>query len=66
MRLLRRSSAVAWLTGPTAFGRAQKPADTIYQRGDIVTIDDKNPIAQVVAVKDDKIVAVGAKDDVFK
>jgi hypothetical protein len=66
MRLLRRSSAVAWLTGPTAFAREQNPADTIYHGGDIVTIDDKNPSAQAVAVKDGKIVAVGTKDDVFK
>ena len=45
---------------------AQGPADAIYHGGDIVTIDDKNPIADAVAVKDGKIVAVGKKDDVLK
>ena len=46
--------------------RADEPADVIYHGGVILTIDDKNPTAEAVAVKDGKIVAVGTKDDVLK
>lgn len=41
-------------------------ADTIYQNGSVLTIDDAAPRAQAVAVKDGKILAVGNKDDVLK
>jgi predicted amidohydrolase YtcJ len=45
---------------------AQAPADVIYHGGEIVTVDDKNPTAEALAVKDGKIVAVGKKGDVLK
>lgn len=45
---------------------AADPADVIYHGGDIVTVDDKNPTAEAVAVAGGKIVAVGKKDDVLK
>jgi len=41
-------------------------ADTIYHGGDVITIDDKNPTAEAVAIKGGKIVAVGKKADVLK
>jgi predicted amidohydrolase YtcJ len=42
--------------------RAATPhADSIYIGGDIVTMDDKHPFAQAVAVKDGKILAVGER-----
>jgi len=41
-------------------------AETIYHGGNIVTVDDKNPTAEALAVKDGKIIAVGKKDDVLK
>lgn len=41
-------------------------ADAIYTNGDIVTVDDEQPIAEAVAVKDGRIVAVGAHDDVVR
>jgi len=65
MRLLQLSIAAAWLAGLAAFAHAQNPADAIYHGGDIVTIDDNNPTAEAVAVKDGKIIGVGKKDDVF-
>ena len=34
-------------------------ADTIYVGGDIVTINDAQPTAEALAVKDGKILAVG-------
>jgi predicted amidohydrolase YtcJ len=41
-------------------------ADTIYHGGPIITIDDTQPTAEAVAVKDGKILAVGKKDEVLK
>lgn len=45
---------------------AADPPDSIYHGGDIITIDDQNPIAEAVAIRDGRIVAVGKKDDVLK
>ena len=41
-------------------------ADTIYHNGTIITINDALPRAEAVAVKDGKILAVGAKEEIFK
>ena len=41
-------------------------ADTIYTGGDIVTVNDKLPAAEALAVKGGKIGAVGARADVEK
>ncbi|BBX57619.1 N-substituted formamide deformylase precursor [Mycobacterium shottsii] len=41
-------------------------ADAIYTNGDIVTVDDEQPTVEAVAVKDGRIVAVGAHDDVVR
>lgn len=41
-------------------------ADTIYHGGEVVSIDDANPSAQALAVKNGKIVAVGRKTDAWK
>lgn len=43
---------------------AQEVADTIYTGGAILTIDDANPRVEAVAVKDGRILAVGAMDAV--
>ena len=43
---------------------AQEIADTIYFGGPILTIDDAAPRAQAIAVKDGRILAVGALDAV--
>ena len=40
------------------------PADAIYVGGDIVTINDAQPTAEALAVKDGRIVAVGARASV--
>jgi predicted amidohydrolase YtcJ len=44
---------------------AADPADAIYHGGSIITVDDKNPTAEALAVKGGKIVAVGKKADVL-
>jgi predicted amidohydrolase YtcJ len=41
-------------------------ADTIYFGGNIITVNDAAPAAEAVAVKDGKILSVGAKVDVIK
>ena len=45
---------------------AQPSADAIYHGGNIITVDDKNPRAEALAVKDGKIIAVSTKADVLK
>jgi predicted amidohydrolase YtcJ len=50
----------------TTTAAAQTPADVIYQGGHIITVDDKNPIAEALAIKDGKIIAVSNKADVLK
>jgi predicted amidohydrolase YtcJ len=42
----------------------EKTADAIYVGGDIVTVNDRQPTAEAVAVKDGRIVAVGSRADV--
>jgi predicted amidohydrolase YtcJ len=42
-----------------------RTADTIYYGGDIVTVNDAQPTAAAVALKDGKILAVGSADDVL-
>ncbi len=41
-------------------------ADTIFIGGDIITVDDNNPSAEALAVKEGKIIAVGRRDEVFQ
>jgi len=45
---------------------AVDPVDTILVNGKIVTVDDRFTIAQAVAIKDGRIVAVGKTADVRK
>jgi len=45
---------------------AEQAADTIYMGGDVVTVNDAQPTAEAVAVKNGKIVAVGNLADVEK
>ncbi len=46
--------------------KPEQTADAIYTGGDIVTINDAQPTAEAVAVKEGKILAVGARADVEK
>ncbi|MBX7104615.1 MAG: amidohydrolase [Gemmataceae bacterium] len=58
--------AVACSLLSLAATNAQAPADVIYHGGPIVTVDDRSPSAEALAVKDGKIVAVGNKADVLR
>ncbi len=42
------------------------PADTIYTNGKIYTVDNKQPWAEAVAIKDGKFIAVGKNKDIRK
>jgi len=44
----------------------EQAADTIYTGGDVVTVNDAQPTAEAVAVKDGKILAVGSLADIEK
>lgn len=46
----------------TTAAAAQEPADRIYTGGPILTINDADPRAEAVAVRDGRIIAVGALD----
>ncbi len=41
-------------------------ADIVFLNGDIITIDDSNPMAEALAIKDGKILAVGKTGEVQK
>lgn len=45
--------------------RAQT-ADKVYRGGDIVTINDQQPLAKAVAVQDGRILAVGSEQEIAK
>ena len=46
--------------------RDSTSADTIFMGGDIITVDDSNPTAEALAVKDGKITGVGKRDKVLQ
>ena len=56
---------VAWLCG-CGSSRADEPAELIVDGGDIVTLDDAQPMAEAVAVTAGRIVEVGRRQDVIK
>ncbi|WP_176761377.1 amidohydrolase [Desulforhopalus singaporensis] len=50
----------------TAVVYAGNGADVIYHNGTIVTVDPSDKIAEAIAVKEGKIVGVGATDEIMK
>ena len=62
-------AAVAACVASVAGCNSVKPeqaADTIYTGGNIITVNDAQPSAEAVAVKDGKILMVGSTADVEK
>jgi len=58
---------VAGLTGTSILLNAQQaPPDVILTNGKVITVDDRFSIAQAVAVRGDRIVAVGTTADITK
>ena len=54
------------LAATPATAQGQPSADAIYTGGDIVTVNELQPQAEAIAVKDGLIVAVGYRDEVMK
>lgn len=50
----------------TLTGKALAQPDLIAQHGKIVTVDDKFSIAEAIAIRGDRIQAVGANDEILK
>jgi predicted amidohydrolase YtcJ len=59
-------SLLLLLGGSLPAGAAEKPADLIVHRAKVVTVDDKFRIAQAVAVRGGRIVAVGTDAEALK
>ena len=69
LRHLARAAALAVALTPLTVGGlvAQgAPADLVLKNGHVVTVDDSRPEAQAVAVRGDRIVAVGSDADIAK
>ena len=70
LTVMALAATVACSSGPavekTGDAAAAQAADTIYTGGDIVTVNDAQPTAEALAVKDGKILAVGARAEVEK
>ena len=47
-------------------GQVSDPPDVIYYNAKVVTVDERSSVAQAVAIKGDKFVAVGSNQDVRK
>jgi len=43
-----------------AYGQEMEPADLVLINGKIVTVDEKQPDAEAIAIRKDTIVAVGS------
>src|SRR5689334_8227183 len=62
--VLRRLILAALFAVPAA---AQQPkADLVLLHGKVVTVDSQHPNAQAIAVRGDRIVAVGSDDEIQK
>ena len=44
----------------------QQPADVILTNGKVITVDNKFTVAQAVAIRGDRFVAVGSNQDIAK
>ena len=57
------TGTIAGILGLLAFGCAEKPplvsADSIYFNGNVITLDSTESVAEAIAIKKGKILAVG-------
>jgi predicted amidohydrolase YtcJ len=58
--------AMAFAVGCKSGPDAASTADSIYYGGSIVTVNDAQPTAEAVAIKDGKILMVGSRSDIEK
>ena len=55
------------IAGATGMLRAQRPVpDLVLSNGKIITVDERFTIAQAVAIKGDRIVAVGTNQEIAR
>ncbi len=66
LALLSTVLVVAACSGPAPAPAPTVVADVIYFGGDIVTVNDRQPTAEALAVKDGKILAVGDRAQLTK
>lgn len=59
-------AAAVWVGSSTGGTAPEQEAGTIYTGGDIITVNDSEPTAEAIAVKDGRILAVGTEADVLK
>jgi predicted amidohydrolase YtcJ len=65
-RLLAAALTIGITASTAAAPAPRQTADTIYSGGDIVTVNDVQPTAEAVAVKDGRILAVGPRAEIEK
>jgi predicted amidohydrolase YtcJ len=65
-RLTPAAAALAGLLFGLLPARAGGPAERIYTGGNIVTMNDANPVAEAVAVRGGRILAVGTAAEVMR
>ncbi|MCE8537282.1 amidohydrolase [Ruegeria pomeroyi] len=63
--LHRTTAWIAVIAMLASMSEAQEVADTIYTGGPILTVDDAQPRAEAVAVKDGRVLAVGDLSDLL-
>ena len=65
---LRACSLLAgfMIAGPQVHARAAAPADVVLIHGNIITVDAADTVAQALAIRDGKIIAVGTDADVLR
>lgn len=56
--------AAGAVAGALTFGVWAQPADLVFHGGPVITLDEAKPIAEALAVRGDRIVAVGDRRDV--
>ncbi|MBD3857695.1 MAG: amidohydrolase, partial [Acidobacteria bacterium] len=64
---LRKAATATLLIAALSFGCAQQPAeiaDTVYTNGKIYTVNEAQPWAEAVAIKDGKFLVVGSAAEV--
>jgi predicted amidohydrolase YtcJ len=66
MQTIIRGFVVATVIAWSNAAPAQTAADTVLLNGKIITVDDRFTIAEALAVKDERIVAVGSTVDIEK
>ena len=65
MRAILLAAIVAGVVGTSIVMQAQQgPADIVFTNAKVITVDDQFSIAQAVAVRGDRIVAVGSNADI--